>query len=449
MNRFYEIFVNKVIEVFDNHQESYQASDWEKLQQKMGKKQSRFIILLPYISKAAIIIIFLGLSVFILNKYDNYSEYPDKVQQIKTANFIENKYQNRETIAKHFDKNNSVKNKSKNESKNRNIKPLVIKSNKDQISSNTKNIIIEDILAADNKLITSDSKSVRIISINKNIKHFLIPTEENLEELKQIKTAKIIEEKPVLLEDEVSEDDEDNSEQKRFGFGFAIASLSNYSSAKVENDVNVGAGISASYKLTKKLRLSTGMLIAKQSLTGNENDDFMIRYPQTEKAQIKSENLVQERKQNNGRDGVMNSFSTIADFNLDEKKLEFLTIDIPLNLVYKYKKISFTSGVSSLLHVMENHDSKYTMVVNNNVYNLKTGSYDNYTNNTTVNKRKYISTNHFDFARLLNLSIGYGIDMKRGSIVVEPYIKIPIGTLSSQDIFMGAGGLALRYNFFK
>ncbi len=443
MNTFDEIFVNKVKEVFDNHNEAYQPADWNKLQGKMGKNRRGLIIFLPYIAKAAIVIIFLGLSVFILNNYENDIQYLETAQYIKTDDLPILPNQNTTTIEKNIIDNNYIIEKSKK----RNLMVFAKRNNSTDITANNEVVINKKEELVDKEGIVRNMKSVEFINNSHKCQNIELHTEPDLHNIKQLKTSRFTNEKPILqaVEDEL---EVDNNKQKRFGFGVEIASLSSYSDIGVDNNVNMGAGISASYKLAKNIRFSTGVLIAKQSLNGmvkRRNSDFANNA--SNKFGINDE-VYGELMSDKSQSEILNS-ANVSNINLHEQKRTFVTVDIPLNIVYKYKKLSFTTGVSSLLHLQEQQNYKYRMSVNNSVYNATTATYDNFSNTTTVSRKKHIATNHFDFAKLINLSVGYGIDMKKGSLTVEPYIKVPIGTLSSQDILMGAGGLALRYNFFK
>jgi hypothetical protein len=70
---FDKIFVDRVNDVFTNHQESYRPGDWKKLQSKMNRSKRGIIILWPHIAKAASVALFLGVAVFTVNKYENKS----------------------------------------------------------------------------------------------------------------------------------------------------------------------------------------------------------------------------------------------------------------------------------------------------------------------------------------------------------------------------------------
>lgn len=57
-------------------------------------------------------------------------------------------------------------------------------------------------------------------------------------------------------------------------------------------------------------------------------------------------------------------------------------------------------------------------------------------------------TSSFDFARMLNFSVGFGYPVgKQSKLSLEPFIKYPLGGLGAQDIRFGSAGLNLKLNF--
>jgi hypothetical protein len=138
----------------------------------------------------------------------------------------------------------------------------------------------------------------------------------------------------------------------------------------------------------------------------------------------------------------------MLDMNSAESKLEFVGIDIPLNVQFKLNKMIFTTGFSSLLYVQEKYSYSYNSMVTNTLYNSSTAKYETQNSVNQVNEQEKSELfNRFDFARLLNFAIGYNIPLTKGDLVLEPYLKLPIGFVSSQEIKMGSGGFAVRYNF--
>ena len=88
-----------------------------------------------------------------------------------------------------------------------------------------------------------------------------------------------------------------------------------------------------------------------------------------------------------------------------------------------------------------------TELESNTIYNQATQQFENTSfSNSYSETLSYSSLNKFDFCELLNLSFGYKYSLKKGEIVIEPYIKHPIGFLTNQDLKIGSGGISFRYN---
>lgn len=67
-------------------------------------------------------------------------------------------------------------------------------------------------------------------------------------------------------------------------------------------------------------------------------------------------------------------------------------------------------------------------------------------NETQVQTQKPFST--LDIGKLINISAGISFQMKnKKRLVVEPYYKYPLGTLTIEKVRLGYGGINLRLNF--
>ena len=250
------------------------------------------------------------------------------------------------------------------------------------------------------------------------------------DEIKQMDSIHYESDRPILIEyEEFVIAENDKKKNKRFGFGVELASVSSYSKNGTSDGVNLGGGMAASYRITKKVSFTTGAIIAKQSAN-------YVGERQNEMVYSDLNSAFQD-----------NSNSKVENMTSSDSEVSFVAIDIPLNVRFKHKRISFTTGLSSLFYVQEKYSYSYNAVVSNSVYNSVTADYEMVTSNTSISNEETKSFNHFDFARLLNLSIGYDIPLAKGNLVVEPYLKYPLGSVSSKEIFMGTGGFAFRYNF--
>ena len=107
-----------------------------------------------------------------------------------------------------------------------------------------------------------------------------------------------------------------------------------------------------------------------------------------------------------------------------------------------------STGISSLVYLKESYSENYYVENIQEVYNNTTQSYETlylYDNVNETSKSGAFQT--FDFAKLINISVGYLIPLKKGNLILEPYAKLPIGKLTTYNISYGYGGLALKYDF--
>ena len=328
---FDKIFANRVREVFDGHQEEYNPDDWKNLRAKMGQKKMGMVIWLPHVAKAASVILFLGLSVFVGNKImkDETSQNFGKTPESNDINFskreissVSNKEENIENSIKMADNQHIV--------------------NNNQLTENEQDTSGINKTTQDYLIVLVDS----LESVNDSINRFAnvgYELEKHHQEIQKMDSSQEISNKPILTEDNFEFEFIENKtkEKGRFGFGLEIASVSNYSSEGNSNGVNVGGGFSASYRISKKISFTTGALIAKQSVnyTGSSGNDKLYA----------AENLALA-----DRTAENNTLSMI-DKNTAESEISFVAIDIPMNVQFKHKRISITTGLSSLLYVQEKY----------------------------------------------------------------------------------------------
>jgi hypothetical protein len=219
---------------------------------------------------------------------------------------------------------------------------------------------------------------------------------------------------------------------RKIDVGIELASVSNYSSEGTGNGVNIGGGIAAAYHITDKIRVTTGVMIAKQSIEYAPENNYQMAY--ADYAELNTANIADNQ--------------TVEKVSSAASEVSFIAIDIPLNVQFKHKRVSFSTGFSSLLFVQEKYNRTYNTVVSNKTYNTETRSYDIHNSVERISKDETSDPfDRFDFARLLNLSVGYDIPIAKGGLTVEPYLKYPIGKIGSREIAMGTGGVALRYIF--
>jgi hypothetical protein len=146
--------------------------------------------------------------------------------------------------------------------------------------------------------------------------------------------------------------------------------------------------------------------------------------------------------------------SMLSSRQLQSVDANFRGIDIPLNLVYNINKNLYTSvGVSYFSVIQE--DSKNTFVAEREVSSPATDP----VTGLTANVRTFISEtmqepgsetmlNGKSYLGFFNFSIGRKQEVfKKYSIFIEPFIKVPVGKLSQQDLQLTNGGMKFKVAF--
>lgn len=212
----------------------------------------------------------------------------------------------------------------------------------------------------------------------------------------------------------------------------------NYSKGS-ENSLNLGFGLSSDIKLTKNLKLSTGIAIAQNTLKySSENNlpsNTLSGFVSTLNGSFKG-----------GMDAspiLSNSFGAATASKLNDFNANLLSLDIPINIKYqvlsKKNKLYVLTGLSSGTYLSEVYTYKYNQ-------SYLAGSQVILDNQGSGISSK--SSNNFYLARTLNISAGLSTPLtKTQDLTIEPFIKYPLGGLGEQQIKFGAAGINLKLNF--
>lgn len=234
-----------------------------------------------------------------------------------------------------------------------------------------------------------------------------------------------------------SKEDAVIKKQKNKTFNFAIDANTFYSftSAGVNNDLSIGIGVLSELKLSKNLRINSGISINRQSAV----------YQNSQQGGA-SQNFSSKTSPNDRVSSLTTqSISIPEDIKTSAKLVGF---DIPLNLKYNIAmgkaKTFITTGISSYSLLNQSYVNDLS-VIN---YSLKSEPTTTVLRN--VDKEKEDPFSNFQFARTVNFSFGilYPLSSKN-SISVEPFVKYPITGFGSQNLEIGSGGISFKLNFGK
>jgi hypothetical protein len=133
---------------------------------------------------------------------------------------------------------------------------------------------------------------------------------------------------------------------------------------------------------------------------------------------------------------------------------QIMAIDIPVNARFRIShpsqrnQLYLSAGFSSLLYLQEQFTENSMAYTESYFQDAATGDFRSINYTTRVTENETVDAfQRFDFARLLNISFGYAIKRDKGAILIEPFLKYPLGGITSRDIQLGMGGISLKYSF--
>jgi len=202
----------------------------------------------------------------------------------------------------------------------------------------------------------------------------------------------------------------------RVHFGVYAATFFNYAKGSA-NQFNIGAGVTADVRITKKLKLSTGIAIAQNSLSYGGHPVTPI--PQginLAPLALYSANTLQY---------------SMSEPSFKSYNANLVGIDIPVNLKYTFdpgkSETYLLAGLSSGTFLNETY-----------TYNFNGAS--------AQNQAIRNGSGGFYFGRMLNLAIGTGYRFGANRLIIEPFLKYPLDGMGAQQIRFGSGGVNLRFS---
>ncbi|WP_354333177.1 hypothetical protein [Pedobacter sp. CG_S7] len=207
----------------------------------------------------------------------------------------------------------------------------------------------------------------------------------------------------------------ENKQSSKWNFGVELLPT------VLQNKVNMGAGITTEFRLSKSFSISSG--IAYVALDASKS--------------------IQKQ-----------SINMKSNKNLVSIDANISGIDIPLSLTYNLNKHIYTSvGVSYFNVLTDKRNNKYLtqLEVSSMAINPENGIMETFKTklveqNAEVSNESPLRGN--SYLGFFNLSIGHKQEVfKQYNIVIEPFMKIPVGKLSNEDLKLGNGGVKLRFTF--
>jgi hypothetical protein len=219
----------------------------------------------------------------------------------------------------------------------------------------------------------------------------------------------------------------DKQNSKKVNFSIYAATYFNYAEGSA-NQINAGAGFTSDFRLSKNLKLSTGVALAQNSLSYNSSP------PQSPSAN----GFVASAPAAKQQDALFATSAVLPVFKNYNASL--VGLDIPINIKYEFNPEKSDAYISAGLSSGTFIDESYT-------YHYGYGNGTSSSASTTQEQTTHNSFNNFYFGKTLNFSFGVGYPVGGNRLIVEPFVKYPLGGLGAQDIRFGAGGVNLKFSF--
>ncbi len=480
--QFDEKLKSHITEVFDNYEFPPADEAWLELRKKFPVKQERKIAWLWWSSAAAILLVFLGVGLWLMNKPDaatnlagnhgkplnHVTKQTDSVKQAEAAQSniasaqpqpvdSDSRSVNADRVANSRSvtpaaANNYTAGNNKPIGKqyapfgSTDIVPVVDGTQNNGIAKQDQNAtIVAGNLPANKQAPVNTNplpdvqKPAIVKTDQQQVAKIDVPVTNNSQtDAANGKASPVIIKQPVKTIDDlfkeskpqIAQQKADKKELKKVNFSVYAATYINYAEGSA-NQVNAGAGFTSDIRLGKKVKLSTGISLAQNTLS-------YAGLPPT--TGVDSRAFAAAAAPDIKQSGSFSPAASVAE--LKNYNASLVGLDIPINIKYEFnpeKSDTYVSaGLSSGTFIDERYTYRYAY--HNNSFG------DNSV--TTQDQTSTKSFNSFYFGKTLNLSFGTGFPIgKTNRLVIEPFLKYPLGGMGTQSIHFGSGGVNLKFNF--
>lgn len=457
-DKFDKKLTGRIKEVFDNYEHPPADAGWAELRKKFPAEEARNkIAWLWWSSAAAILLVFLGVGMWLINKPAKQNDVVIKpehtikklepkdsiapeamaptygIATVKPKAQVNNDgpvnngtYNTPKALADNIGKTAA----SRSNTPSAVVAPVVVNSDNLQVDanpgSNTTAVTVARIpdsaktagsspqgqqIAQVPVVTSSDNNTANSVAVKQPAK-----TMEDL-----FRTDKVVAKK----------EKQESKDAKKVNFSVYAATYFNYAQGST-NQVNAGAGFTSDFRVSRKIKLSTGVALAQNTLSYNSPPVVAAGRSSGANSYAAAPAIVQS--------DLFSASGSVAQF--ENLNASLVGLDIPINIKYEFNpdksETYISAGLSSGTFIDERYTSRFAYRTN-----TLTG-----TSVTTRDQTSTASFNNFYFARTLNVAFGIGYSLgKSNTLVIEPFLKYPLGGMGAQDIKFGSGGLNLKLNF--
>lgn len=448
--------IERMAETLRDHQLPYKTGSWERFVRQSGNKPKR--VIWPYWAAAAILLVASGLFIYQYGPTQDGVEMA-KVQPSVPEGIVESlptdklkippstsqdegiqypkQVDGKNRLAttdsqKHLAETNAVYPESENTEIESDLRHGLVTA-KDEELSEQKTLIAA--VVDEKKSPMTEGKQIEVAKQEEVI------GVESVEDKAPIRSLVLVENSPDERSNEIGKEMDgssglkDDATGRTWGLGLVVAPT------LTSERVNLGGGVEVAYRLSDRFSLSSGigiseMLVGQQvggGLLNRSNDQAFSPAPNSP-----------------GFQGEHLSPGYVANVSLTDMTSNFLMMDVPLNLTYHVSKQFYTSvGMSFMTLFNEQRTYQYTA----NEYMMTAygivSQTVNYQRADMINDPAGSSANIGNaYGGFLNFSFGREFPLSRKiNLSVEPFFKIPVGSLSRSDINLNNGGIRIVTGF--
>ncbi|OJJ22474.1 hypothetical protein BKI52_07275 [marine bacterium AO1-C] len=450
---FDERLSQKIRQTFDKHEEPYNAQGWEMMKQQMQAQKSgkvrALLLSLPAKVAAAAVLVLGGVLTYSTINSNGPSQKPLQAETNRTIQ--QQGFEGVKVLPPSLDDEHVAQNQGRTSANkktvdNQSVKAHVSPQKKEHqvalVAStlpNTKTTKVDKQLVSPTRIDQIPSKDLAkglVVQYDVNSLAALNTTNQGISQNQGVPAVIRANYMPVQ-NSKVSQQEEVNLKSSPFKLGVVVSSLVNYSDkGEKDSQVNMGGGVLSEISLSKRLSITSGVLLTRQSLEMSRPADL----PKfTTSQSLGSNQFFANRSQEQSR----------------SVRMQFVGLDIPVNLQYHLGKnvnqgLYVSVGLSSMAYLQEDYTHTTRETIQRQVYKpgvTASPTVETYVSETNL-KSNPESLSRFDFARMLNVSMGMKYMVAQNmQILIEPYLKYPLGTLTNEQLRFGSAGVNLRCSF--
>jgi hypothetical protein len=402
-----------IAEMLKEHSLPYQEGAWERFKDFEAAKKKRFVVW-PYFISAVAAMLLLALSLFLIIGKDEYTDLQGVSQEVAKSiiDTLNQSTDSEDLVATLSPKNlNAERNTSQTE-------PIVPKVLSESNSSQVAHMDLERVEKSSTLSYNNDTieyKETQQVA-------FAEPTTSN----KSTDLKETVSSPSYTFSEPLNRTDVDLSSVKKWDFSVEL-------SPNIRNsDVNFGGGVAIAYNLNDKISIGSGLSYMQLDAERSPNS-----------IDIPSEFLSLDGSKDNKS---LNNIST-----------SLVGLDIPINLKLNIGNSMYANAGVSLFSVL--NESRYNNFEERIAVTALASPTLTSTNQTersgveaqTLYSQEISTSNPYEgknFTGFLNFSMGYKLPfLPKMNLAIEPYFKIPIGSLSNQDMDLNNGGFKIKASF--